>query len=242
MIEIVKWSQCFESADTRKRQRLGWFLSPSGCDSKGFRKLMRDGKEGLAALGFFQALCQSLATMSISTRQSGTFQNSDGSMMEFEDILEVSRLGGMSPADYRQITGRLVASGWIVLHKSLDLEQNADSLPPICHLSPSFVQGEGEGQEEGAGEEDHLPQLDFAKSKPESPHRRATMEQVYQLGRGQMPPISDECCEKFFDRMTGDGWINKQGFPLADWRGRFREWAGAWATNSENPNRNNPRK
>lgn len=84
---------------------------------------------------------------------------------------------------------------------------------------------------------EHSP-LDFAKSKPDSPHRRATMEEVYKMGRGQLPPISDECCEKFHDRMTGEGWINKQGFPLNDWRGRFREWAGAWATNSSNPNRN----
>ena len=153
MIEIVKWSECFESADTRKRQRLGWFLSPSGCDSKGFRKLMRMGKDGLIALGFFQSLCQSMATMSLSVRQSGTFRNSDQSLMEFDDIVELSRLDGMDPADYRQIIGRLVRVGWVSLHKSLNSEQSATSLPPICHSSPSFVQGEGEGEGEGQEEE-----------------------------------------------------------------------------------------
>lgn len=154
MIEIVKWSEIFESADTRKRQRLGWFLNPSGCDSKGFRKLMRDGKDGLEALGFFQALCQSMATMSIKIRQSGTFKNSDDSLMDFDDIMELSRLDGRTPADYRQITGRLVACGWICLHKSLESQQSATSLPPPCHLPPGFVQGEGEGegQEKGEGE------------------------------------------------------------------------------------------
>jgi hypothetical protein len=159
MIEIVKWSEIFESADTRKRQRLGWFLNPSGCDSKGFRKLMRDGKDGLEALGFFQALCQSMATMGIKTRQSGIFRNSDETMMDFDDIMELSRLDGREPADYRQITGRLVACGWIRLHNSLESEQSATCLPPVCHSSPGFVKGEGEGQgqEEGEGEEREIP-------------------------------------------------------------------------------------
>ncbi len=86
-------------------------------------------------------------------------------------------------------------------------------------------------------EEPPRPPLDFAQSKPDSPYRRATMDEVYKMGRGQLPPISDECCEKFFDRMTGEGWINSKGFPLEDWRGRFREWAIAWAKNASDPNR-----
>lgn len=170
MIEILKWSDSFESADTRKRQRLGWFLCPSGCDSKGFRKLMRDGKDGMVALGFFQALCQAMATMSISTRQSGVFKNSDDTLMDLDDILELARVGGMKPADYRQITGRLVACGWIRVHNSLNFQQYADYLPPICHSSPSFVQGEGEGegQEQGEGKAPPNPQGGFTLSHSES--------------------------------------------------------------------------
>lgn len=153
MIEITKWSLCFESADTRKRQRLGWFLSPSGCDSKGFRKLMRDGKDGLATLGFFQALCQSMATQNASSRKVGIFQNSDGELMDFDDIMELSRLNGMAPADYQQIIGRLVSVGWICLHKSLETEQSATCLPPVCQSHPGFVKGEGEGKGQGEGKE-----------------------------------------------------------------------------------------
>ena len=103
MIEIVKWSKCFETPDTRKRQRLGWFMSPSGCDSRGFRKLMRMGDDGLIALGFFQALCQTMATQNIETRKDGVFKNSDDSLMDFDDIIELSRLGGRLSADCRQI-------------------------------------------------------------------------------------------------------------------------------------------
>ena len=161
MIEILKWSDCFESADTRKRQRLGWFLAPSGCDSRGFRQLMRMGKDGLVALGFFQSLCQSMATMPIKTRQSGIFQNSDGKLMELDDILELSRLGGIKVADYRQITGRLVSVGWIRLHNSLESQQSASDMPPVCQSSPGFVQGEGEGEGQEEGKEPPAPEGEF---------------------------------------------------------------------------------
>lgn len=87
-------------------------------------------------------------------------------------------------------------------------------------------------KEEEEEEEERRHQLDFQKAKPDSQHRRATMEQVYKMGRGQLPPIPDECCEKFYDRMEADGWINIRGFPLNDWRARFREWATAWANNA----------
>lgn len=166
MIKIIKWSECFESADTRKRQRLGWFLSPSGCDSKGFRKLMRMGKDGILALGVFQALCQSMATQTIESRRAGAFLNSDGTPMEIPDILELSRLSGMEPADWWQTIGRLVAVGWISCSNSLELEQYADHLPVVCQSSPGFVQGEGEGQEEEKGEgEEPLKILPSGSSK-----------------------------------------------------------------------------
>ena len=58
MIKIKDWSATYENSDTRKRQRLGWFLTPSGTDSKGYRMLMREGKNGLLALGVFSGLCQ----------------------------------------------------------------------------------------------------------------------------------------------------------------------------------------
>jgi hypothetical protein len=139
MIEILKWFETFESADTRKRQRLGWFLTPSGSDSKGFRKLMRLGRDGVTALGFFNALCQAMATMPIANRKAGTFMNSDGTLMDFEDILEFSRLGGMEAAEYRQITSTLAAHGWIALHKSLEDQGFAVNLPVTCHQSAALI-------------------------------------------------------------------------------------------------------
>lgn len=112
-----------------------------------------------------------------------------------------------------------------------------DESKTIPRIVQDASKEEWKGKERKGGEEEQLPQLDFPHSKPDSPHRRATFEQVMTFGKGQMPPISDDCCEKFFDRMEAEGWINKQGFPLADWRARFREWAGAWSSNAANPNK-----
>lgn len=224
MIEIIKWSESFESADTRKRQRLGWFLSPSGCDSKGFRRLMRDGKGGLESLGFFQALCQSMATMSIQTRSTGTFTNSDGTLMDFDDIMELSRLSGMDPADYRHIVGRLVACGWIRLHKSLESQQSAACLPLVCHLSPGFVQGEGEGQEEGKEKEPPNPQ-GGNDGKPESSKRERfkapTISEVEDYGKTLTPPFVRAF--EFVNFYESKGWIVGKA-PMKSWQAAVRTW------------------
>ena len=72
---------------------------------------------------------------------------------------------------------------------------------------------------------------------PHNQNRSATFEQVVSFAKSQPMAITEECCEKFFDRMEADGWVNKHGFPLADWRPRFREWATSWSKNANNKNR-----
>jgi hypothetical protein len=142
MFEINKWDDRFETAHTRKRQRLGWYLAPSGNDSKGYRKLMRNGKDGILALGVFAALCQHTATLSKDLR--GRLCNSDGSAMDIEDISEITR---MKVADIRHAGGMLVACGWLTyMDKGI-----CQDVPPICQPSANFPQGEEEGEGEGKG-------------------------------------------------------------------------------------------
>ncbi len=102
----------------------------------------------------------------------------------------------------------------------------ADCGNPPPEEKRSRREGEVEGKESAADKP-----LDFPETKT-NPHRRASFDQVLKFGQGQMPPVSQECCEGFFDRMEADGWINAQGHPLADWRARFRTWATAWANNA----------
>ena len=75
--------------------------------------------------------------------------------------------------------------------------------------------------------------LDFQGEIPTTinRHRMATFEEVRQFAQSQPMAISEECCESFFDRMEAEGWVTKQGFPLADWRPRFRSWVTAWVAN-----------
>jgi hypothetical protein len=95
---------------------------------------------------------------------------------------------------------------------------------------PDKYEEREEGQK-GGGEEFTAASPEFEKSKPFNPNRMATYPEVLKFGQGQLTPVSQECCEGFFDRMEADGWINAQGHPLADWRARFRTWATAWTNN-----------
>lgn len=123
--------------------------------------------------------------------------------------------------------------------------QPADSSPQLADNCPQLADNRRpeekgsrrEGEEEGKEIAATSLALDFPPEKTINPHRMATFEQVLKFGQGQMPPVSLECCEGFFDRMEADGWINNQGHPLADWRARFRTWATAWANNAASAGR-----
>ena len=147
-IEIKKWNETFENADSRKRQRLGFYYMPSGCDSAGYLALMSEFEpaEAWQAYGTFVALCQQAATMRRNVR--GRFINSNG-----------------TPMTTRQIA-MLIRCDHDLLLRSLDLlcdERvgwiSASDVPPICQSSASdapqkspIVQGQVQGQGQGQGQ------------------------------------------------------------------------------------------
>ena len=95
-----------------------------------------------------------------------------------------------------------------------------------------------EEEEEGEEKTSPPPVLDF-ETKPDpkpNPNRMATFDQVMAFAKSQPMPIPQECCEAFFDRMEAEGWVTPRGFPLNDWRARFRSWVTNWANNSARPN------
>jgi hypothetical protein len=145
MMEITKWNETFENADTRKRQRLGWLFTPTGCDSNGYLSLVaKDG--GFEAFGIFMAICQWSATQPKNLR--GKLVRSNGDPLTEKDIAVRIR------AESCQVSAALkllICSdvGWI---SEDDSEKSAGNLPVICQSSPAFVQGEGEGQGQGQGE------------------------------------------------------------------------------------------
>ena len=147
-LRINKWSETFENADSRKRQRLGFYYMPSGCDSAGYLALMSEFEpaEAWQAYGTFVALCQHAATMRRDVR--GMFINSNGTPMTTRQIAMLIR------CDHDLLLRSLELLcdervGWI----------SADDVPPICQSSAtsvplfsensSIVQGQGQGQGQG---------------------------------------------------------------------------------------------
>lgn len=66
--------------------------------------------------------------------------------------------------------------------------------------------------------------------------RYATHAEVIAYAKSQPMPISEECCDAFFDRMEEIGWTDDKGLALADWRARFRRYATNWSLNASRPN------
>ena len=159
MIKIKKWWAEHENAGSRKLKQIRHFTSQSGNDSKGYRKLMRMGQDGLVAFGVFQALCQCMATLCHDARKEGNFSNSDGSNLDLQDISDLTRIS----ADIltSSIT-TLTDVGWIealeplsLQRSTIDLPSSATDLPSISHRLPSIShdmpKGEERRGEEGRG-------------------------------------------------------------------------------------------
>lgn len=141
-LTIHKWDETFENADTRKRQRLGWYLAPSGMDSRGYLALVSrfPQDQGMMAFGVFHAICQLSATLGKSVR--GRLKNTDGEPMEIEQIATLLRLQicHLSAALEILTDPRIGWLRWVEI---------PDDLPPVCQSHPGFVKGEGEGEGEG---------------------------------------------------------------------------------------------
>lgn len=162
ILTIHKWSDVFENADTRKRQRLGFFHCPSGCDSNGYVELVTcHGSAGLLALGVFQALCQHAATMPKDLR--GKFVRANGSAMPLRQIALLIRV---ETCHLEQAVEILAGEGVKWLAWEPEKPQSAGNLPPICRengtdlpgtcqSSAGFVQGQGEGKGKAIGEREN---------------------------------------------------------------------------------------
>ena len=127
MLIIKRWNETFETADTRKRQRLGWFMNPSGCESSGYIELMSHGTQGIIAFGVFQAICQWSATNRQEIR--GQLARSDGSALNVRQVAAFIRM----PPDIVENAIRLLSSsyvGWIIDKDAKNIEDI-----DICQLS-----------------------------------------------------------------------------------------------------------
>jgi hypothetical protein len=134
---IAKWNETFESADTRKRQRLGWLSIPTGNDSAGYIELMSHGERGVRAFGVFLAICQWSATQRQETR--GQLARSDGRPVNDRQIAAIIRISTDIVTDAIELlSSREIA--WIC-EKTEQNPQSASDLPVVCQQSASDLPG-----------------------------------------------------------------------------------------------------
>lgn len=242
MILIQGWNNKFESADTRKRERLKAFFAPSGCDSIGYLELAQRGSEGLAALGVFQALCQLMATLPRAARVRGAFVRENGQPMTMRQL---SLKTGIAE-DLLESATNLLASpevSWVekraICHPSAgDVPPSAENLPPSAgsceSLEPGgsatnlplpatslpensgFVQGEGEGEGE-------VHSLSLGIEIPPVSLEAA-------ISRGAEMMISSKVVISWWQDRDALGWMRK-GQPIVRWQSDLSNFAANWKRN-----------
>ena len=55
-----------------------------------------------------------------------------------------------------------------------------------------------------------------------------TMDEVKRYAASAPVPISAECAVAFHDTQQAEGWITRNGHPIADWRAALRRYASRW--------------
>lgn len=211
MIEIRKWDETFESADTRKRQRLKSFYCPSGTDSKGMLNLLCHfpRADALAALGVFLIFCQYSATLPQKHR--GKLLHSDSSPMSVDFLSKLLRIEICHLHAALQILSDERVN-WVILHH--DFDQSAGNLPVICQSSPGFVQGEGEGEESPIvplGDGQLFPEQEMTKARP----RRHTQSQMRRIKVERNTEVM-EAIGGWFGRREGTLWTLAEAQALAE--------------------------
>ena len=61
-----------------------------------------------------------------------------------------------------------------------------------------------------------------------SPSAIPTLDEVKRYAPSAPVPISDACAVAFHDTQQAEGWITRNGHPIADWRAALRRYASRW--------------
>jgi hypothetical protein len=224
MLLIKKWDETFETADTRKRQRLGWYMNPSGCDSAGYIELMSHGTEGVIAYAVFQAICQWSATQRYEIR--GKMARTDGSALNVRQISAFIRM----PLDVVQRAICLLTTpevGWLVedaenigvseiCHQSAtNLPSPAGDLPLVAGDLPVLCKDKDKEKEK----EKEKEKVDAVASRS-SKFTKPTVQEII----GYVIEIQAAVdARAFWDYYESNGWRVGRN-PMKDWRATVRQW------------------
>ncbi len=225
MIRINKWWEQFENAGSRKLVTIRHFSSVVGNDSKGYRKLMKSGSKGLAAFGVFQALCQLMGGLGVDARKVGETRNSDGSLLDLEDLSDLIRVNSKQIDDAISL---LCEVNWIERLEPLinkespnDLPSSPNDLPSSPTDLPSSANGEeGRGEERREGESlsqkwDACFLSEIWKMAPEPSRRRSSKKQVLAAWNATKDKPNEEDVISAFEAWTKCHDWQKEGGQFA---------------------------
>jgi hypothetical protein len=224
MLVIKRWNETFETADTRKRQRLGWFMNPSGCESAGYIELMSYGQDGIMAFAVFQAICQWSATNRQEVR--GRLARSDGSAINVRQLSAFIRM----PPDVVQKAIDLLMTpdvGWILSFGSKNIGENeicrssaghlpvvAGHLPVNAEVLPTLCKDKDKDKDKDKIE---APASFSASRKFQKPSLGDVLEYA-----ATIEGVID--AEAFMDYYESVGWAVGRK-PMKDWQAAVRTWA-----------------
>lgn len=68
-----------------------------------------------------------------------------------------------------------------------------------------------------------------ARENPSDPPSAIpTLDEVKRYAASAPVPISPDCAVAFHDTQQAEGWITRNGHPIADWRAALRRYASRW--------------
>lgn len=233
MLVIKKWNEVFETADTRKRVRLGWYQCPTGVDSAGYIELMSHGEKGLQALGVFSAICQWSATCPPAVR--GKLMRSDGRELSMRQLSSILRI----PEALVIESVKLLMTEdvrWLIVQKQVNSQhllegchQSAGGVPgvsqppdtPSDQSASDMPQGKGKGEGQGQGKGTETQGLQGTAPPARACFRKPTVADVAEYATSICADIDPQA---FHDHYTSNGWrVGKAA--MKDWKAAVRNWA-----------------
>ena len=105
----------------------------------------------------------------------------------------------------------------------------SDRLNPKESERLEIAETERKGKEgNGIGKESSRQRVDDDSDSKTRKQGIPTLEQVMGYARDCPIMAKPEAATAFFDSMESNGWITRQGHPIADWRAAFRRYASVW--------------
>lgn len=221
-IRINKWNEIFENADTRKRQRLGWFHCPSGVDSSGYIELMSHGERGLKAYGVFLAICQWSATCLPVVR--GLCARSDGRPMNVRQLAAAIRVDVSLVEDALKLLSSQDVN-WITIEnpgKNEGKDESADHLPVACQSSADHLPVVCHKEKEKEKEKDREKEKDLSSTCVDVWNAKAAQLKAEGLGYAEIRGLTKDRRAKLRSRLAEAGWLDAfnagvEALPIRQW-------------------------